>query len=66
MDAVKNFLLAFLPFAAIYLGALSVVRNDIKKLEKKINDLEEKIENLNKWIYKIIILNTMLVFWRKS
>ncbi|SYZ78984.1 hypothetical protein [Trichococcus shcherbakoviae] len=48
MDAVKNFLLAFLPFAAIYLGALSVVRNDIKKLEKKINDLEEKIENLNK------------------
>ena len=45
MDAVKNFLLAFLPFVAIYLGALSVVRNDIKKLEKKINDLEEKIEN---------------------
>ena len=66
MDAVKNFHLAFLPFVAIYLGALSVVRNDIKKLEKKINDLEEKIENLNKWIYKIIILNTMLVFWRKS
>ena len=66
MDAVKNFLLDFLPFVAIYLGALSVVRNDIKKLEKKINDLEEKIENLNKWIYKIIILNTMLVFWRKS
>lgn len=25
MDAVKNFLLAFLPFVAIYLGALSVV-----------------------------------------
>lgn len=42
MDAVKNFLLAFLPFVAIYLGALSVVRNDIKKLEKKISDLEEK------------------------
>ena len=66
MDAIKNFLLAFLPFVAIYLGALSVVRNDIKKWEKKISDLEEKIENLNKWIYKIIILNTMLVFWRKS
>ena len=48
MDAVKNFLLAFLPFVAIYLGALSVVRNDKKKLKKKINDLEEKIENLNK------------------
>ena len=48
MHAVKNFLLAFLPFVAIYLGALSVVRNDIKKLEKKINDFEEKIENLNK------------------
>ena len=62
MDAVKNFLLAFLPFVAIYLGALSVVRNDIKKLEKKINDLVEKIENLNESIYKIIILNTMLVF----
>ena len=48
MGAAKNILLAFLPFVAIYLGALSVVRNDIKKLEKKINDLEEKIENLNK------------------
>lgn len=45
MDAAKNFLLAFLPFVAIYLGALSVVRNDIKKLEKKINDLEEKIHH---------------------
>ena len=66
MDAVKNFLLAFLPFVAIYLGALSVVKKKKKKLEKKISDLEEKIENLNKWIYKIIILNTMLVFWRKS
>lgn len=25
MDAAKNFLLAFLPFVAIYLGALSVL-----------------------------------------
>ena len=48
MDAVKNFLLAFLPFVDIYLGALSVVRNKNKKLEKKISVLEEKIENLNK------------------
>jgi hypothetical protein len=48
MDVIKNFLLDFLLFVAIYLGALSVVRNDIKKLEEKISDLEEKIENLNK------------------
>ncbi|MPM38800.1 hypothetical protein SDC9_85430 [bioreactor metagenome] len=44
----KKFFLEFLLFAAIYLGALSVVRNDIKKLAEKISDLEEKIENLNK------------------
>lgn len=48
MDVIKNFFLEFLLFAAIYLGALSVVRNDIKKLAEKISDLEEKIENLNK------------------
>ena len=32
MDAAKNFLLAFLPFVAIYLGAFSVVRHVIKQL----------------------------------
>ena len=60
MDAAKNFLLAFLPFVAIYLGALSVVRNDIKKLEKDgtsediCKSAEEQVQNLtNTFIKKI-------------
>ena len=41
-----TFMLSFLPLLAAYLGALSVVRYDIKKLGKKIVELETKVEKL--------------------
>ena len=41
-----TFMLSFLPLLAAYLGALSVVRYDIKKLGEKIVELETKVEKL--------------------
>lgn len=48
MEISGEFLLTFLPLVAIYLGALAVVRSDTKKLEKKIDMLEKKIDKINK------------------
>ncbi|WP_221888998.1 hypothetical protein [Enterococcus casseliflavus] len=48
MEISGEFLLTLLPIVAIYLGALAVVRYDTKKLEKKIDMLEKKIDDLNK------------------
>ena len=41
MEGIGNFLVMFLPAVAIYLGALSVVRSDVSKIEKKISSLEQ-------------------------
>jgi len=48
MDFVYQKLLDYEEPYLIYLGALAVVRYDTKKLEKKIDMLEKKIDDLNK------------------
>lgn len=47
---MENSIWTILPFVGMYLGALSLIRYDISKLNKKIDDLNLEITELKKGI----------------